>query len=548
MRLKSQCTKKSNIALGVYIDQQMIAVSIVDDGTGDSTHTKNVRLLTQIEDKAESSTDDHVQDVMTLCADELGDTTCASGCWIAIRQAQCLTVPLGAFSQPKALLHLDAAQTVSAHVVTHVSQHVNHNTSLTEVESLSQSSWLDDARPKEPPIFDYLLRKRQDEADAVEAWLWWASGESEIELKNAVTRTGTPVEGLVLDGIALYRGLLDYWQENGVSRDCLQGEWVLIDGSTQTSAWFFYDCWFQARKHYEDGDIVRDPEINRQCTVVIWRCTNDPESFCCKAEAVFDHLLRPQDLQGRVPPARETLSSLIALVLALQGVEPRLSEWHSAGHSPSINLLPWRGQRLQQLRSRLFVHIGTVASLLSLVALLGAGLLNEALTRDRERLSALTQQLEQREQDKRQAEQQRKKWRQDERTRDDLVRLAGTGERQLDYLRRVLELIPACVSLTQIVLSGSGISVSGITSDPAKLRDLPANLFTAFAEGGENILHAWPSLLMDTSRYDPPEHYDEQGRFVLQVPFDNTLNVNAKGIDQHVNKMRSPKERQEKET
>ena len=68
----------------------MIAVSIVDDGTGDSTHTKNVRLLTQIEDKAESSTDDLVQDVMTLCADELGDTTCASGDWIAIRRAQCL--------------------------------------------------------------------------------------------------------------------------------------------------------------------------------------------------------------------------------------------------------------------------------------------------------------------------------------------------------------------------------------------------------------------------------------------------------------------------
>ena len=429
-----------------------------------------------------------------------------------------------------------------------MSQHVNQDTSLTEVESLSQSSWLDDARPKEPPIFDYLLRKRQDEADAVEAWLWWASGESEIELKNAVTRTGTQVEGLIPDGIALYRGLLHYWQENGVSRDCLQGEWVLIDGSTQTSAWFFYDCWFQARKHYEDDDIVRDPEINRRCTVVIWRCANDPESFCCKAEAVFDHLLRPQDLEGRVPPARETLSSLIALGLALQGVEPRLSEWHSAGHSPSINLLPWRGQRLQQLRSRLFVHIGIVASLLSLVALLGAGLLNEALTRDRERLFALTQQLEQREHDERQAKQQRKKWRQDERTRDDLVRLVGTGERQLDYLRRVLELIPACVSLTQVVLSGSGISVSGITSDPAKLRDLPANLFTAFAEGGGNILHAWPSLLVGASRYDPSEHYDEQGRFVLQVPFDNTFNVNARGIAQHVNKMRSPKESQEKES
>ena len=80
---------------------------------------------------------------MTLCADELGDTTCASGYWIAAsRQAQCLTVPLGAFSQPKALLHLDMAQNGQRSCGAHVSQHVNHNTSLTEVESLSQSSWL----------------------------------------------------------------------------------------------------------------------------------------------------------------------------------------------------------------------------------------------------------------------------------------------------------------------------------------------------------------------------------------------------------------------
>ena len=115
---------------------------------------------------------------------------------------------------------------------------------------------------------------------------------------------------------------------------------------------------------------LSDPEINRQCTVVIWRCTNDPEVLLQRGSR-FDHLLRPQDLQGRVPPARETLSSLDRPCPRAAGRGASVKEWHSAGHSPSINLLPWRGQRLQQLRSRLFVHIGTVASLLSLVALLG---------------------------------------------------------------------------------------------------------------------------------------------------------------------------------
>ena len=536
MRSKGQHTTKTRDALGVYIDPHMIALSVVRDVTDDPTPGKNVRLLTQINRTAESGVDRLAQDVMTLCADELGDTTFASGCWIAIRHAQCLTVPLGAFSHPKALLHLDAAQQVSASVATQVSQHVNQDTSLTKVESLSQSNWLDEARPKEPPIFDYILRKRQNDACAVEAWLWWVSGESEIEFQKAMGRTGAPVEGLIPDGIALYQGLLHYWQENGVSPDCLQGEWVLIDGSTQTSAWFFCDCWFQVRKQYDGDEIVRDPQINRRHTVVMWRCVGDSEYFSFESKAVLDHLLRPHDLEGPVPCAGKTVSSLIALGLALQGVEPRVSEWYRAGDRPSINLLPWRGQRLQQLRSRLFVHIGIVTSLLTLAALLGAGLLNEALTRDLEHLSALAEQLEQREQGERQAAQQRESWRQDERTRDYLVHLAGTGERQLDLLRRVLEQIPECVFLTKVVLRSNGISVSGIASDPAQLRALPATLFAALAEDGKNILQAWPLLLSDPSRHGQSGHYDEHKRFILHVSFDKTPNARPRTNAQDVSK------------
>ena len=529
MRLKGQHTTKPKDALGLYIDQRTIALCVVRDSAVDSAEGKHVLLLTHvghhpapIERTAESLTDRLVQEVTSLCADALGDTAFALGCWTATGQARCFTVPLATLSHPEDLLHLDAAEQVSDYVATHVSQRVDQGASFAGGKSLSQSSWLDDARPKEPPVFDYALRKRQDEADAVEAWIWWASGESEIALKKAMARAGTPVEGLIPDGIALYRGLLHFWQENGVSPDCLQGEWVLIDDSTPNAAWFFCDCWFQVRKQYDNDDIIRDPEINRRCTAVIWGWSNDAETFLFEGEAVFDHLLRPHGVGGQASPVSESVSSLIALGLALQGVEPRVSEWHHAGDSPAINLLPWRGQRLQQLRSRLFAQIGIAAALVTALTLSWAGVLSGRLTDQHEYLSTLAEQLELRERAERQVEQQQKNWRQDERTRDYLVRLAGTGERQLDYLQRVLELIPECASLTKVVLSGTSISVSGIAGDSAELRSLPENLFAAFAEDGKNILNAWPLLLADTSGYGQSGQHDEQERFVLQVSFDKT--------------------------
>ena len=277
MRLKGQHTTKTKDALGVYIDQRTIALCIVRDCTEGSNPGKNIRLLTLIDRTTQSSADRLVQAVTTRCAGELGDAIFASGCWMAIGQAQCLAVPLADVLHPEALLHLDVARELSAYVANHVAEHMDQGASFEEAKSLSQGSWLDDARPKDPPIFDYVLRKRQHETDEVEAWLWWASGESEVELREAMGRTGIPIEGLIPDGIALYRGLLHYWQENGVSPDCLQGEWVLIDVSTQTSAWFFCDCWFQARKQYGNDDIVRDREIHRRHTVVIWGCANNPE-------------------------------------------------------------------------------------------------------------------------------------------------------------------------------------------------------------------------------------------------------------------------------
>ena len=535
MRSKGQHTTKTKNALGVYIDQGTIALCVVRDSTEGLDLGRHIRLLTPIDRTTQSSADRLVQAVMTRCAEELGDGIFAFGCCMAIGQAQCLAAPLADVLHPEALLHLDVARELSAYVANHVAEHMDQGASFEEAKSLSQGSWLDDARPKDPPIFDYVLRKRQHETDEVEAWLWWASGESEVELREAMGRTGIPIEGLIPDGIALYRGLLHYWQENGVSPDCLQGEWVLIDVSTQTSAWFFCDCWFQARKQYGNDDIVRDREIHRRHTVVIWGCANNPEPLPFETECVLDHLLRPPGVGGLTSPAKETVSSLIALGLALQGVEPRVNEWHTAGDSPTINLLPWRGQRLQRLRSQLCAHIGIAASLFTLTALLWAGLLNGVLQRDRVHLATLAQRLEQREQSERQAEQQQKNRRQDERTRDHLVSLAGTGERQLDYLRRVLELIPECVSLTKVVLGGTSISVSGIAGDPAQLRVLPANLFAAFAEDGKNILNAWPLLRADTSASGQSGQHDEQERFVLRVSFDKTLKPASSEVVQRPN-------------
>ena len=508
MRSKNQDITKTKGVLGLYIDELTIAVCIVRDSAArspqdkakGSVQDKRVRLLTQIERTSVSGGERLVQQVMALCAAEIGDTLLALDCWIAIGHAQCLTVPVAAPSNPQALLHFDVAHELSAYVAKHTTRRMDQGASPEEVKSVSQRSWLDNARPKERPVFDYLLRKGQLETDAVEAWLWWAIGDSDLAFNEAMVRAGTPVKGLIPDGIALYRGLQHYWQENGSALDCLQGKWVLIDVSTQTSAWFFCDCWFQVHKQYDSDDFFRDREITRGYSVVIWGCSSNRDDFPFAADAAFNHLLQPY-VRGAGARARKTLPCLIALGLALQGSQPRVGEWFSSGDCPSINLLPWRGQRLQQLRYRLFTHIGIVTSLLTALALLWAGVLNGLLAGHLERQSAVAAQLERREQGARQAEQQQKKWRQDERARNYLVGLAGTGERQLDYLQRVLELIPECVSVSKAVLNGTSISLSGTSGDPAALRLLPEKLFAAFAEDGDNVLNAWPLLLADNSAH-----------------------------------------------
>ena len=359
----------------------------------------------------------------------------------------------------QALLHFDVAHELGAYVAKHTTRRMDQGASPDEVKSVSQWSWLDNARPKERPVFDYLLRKGQLETDAVEAWLWWAIGDSDLAFNEAMVRAGTPVKGLIPDGIALYRGLQHYWQENGSALDPLQGKWVLVDVSTQTSAWFFCDCWFRVHKQYDTADIFRDREITQGHTVVIWGCSSKHEDFPFAAEAAFNHLLEPYATNAQASRASKPLPCLIALGLALQGAQPRVSEWYSSGDCPNINLLPWRGQRLQQLRYRFLTHTAIVTSLLAALALLWAGVLNGLLAGHRTpihcggaagaragRSSGRTT---------------HKNWRQEERARNNLVGLADTGVRQLDNLQRVLEQIPACVSVSKIVLNGTSISVSG---------------------------------------------------------------------------------------
>ena len=81
---------------------------------------------------------------------------------------------------------------------------------------------------------------------------------------------------------------------------------------------------------------------------------------------------------------------LDALGLALQGAQPRVSEWYSSGDCPNINLLPWRGQRLQQLRYRFLTHTAIVTSLLA-ASTLTLGVLRPGVAVDAE-LSSLAEQ------------------------------------------------------------------------------------------------------------------------------------------------------------
>ena len=57
------------------------------------------------------------------------------------------------------------------------------------------------------------------------------------------------------------------------------------------------------------------------------------------------------------------MASVIALGLALQAKANKTSDWHGGQDAPVVNLLPWRGRRLQHMQRSFQLQLVTAACL-----------------------------------------------------------------------------------------------------------------------------------------------------------------------------------------
>ena len=100
-----------------------------------------------------------------------------------------------------------------------------------------------------------------------------------------------------------------------------------------------------------------------------------------------------------------------------------------------------------------------------------------------------------------------------------LQEFAAAGSRQLERLRRLLQLLPECAQLTAIKASASAVILSGVAADPRSLEHLPDAIFAAFAEAEQPELAAWPVLLTGSQAADFSSTGTLPGRFVLRLAF-----------------------------
>jgi Tfp pilus assembly protein PilN len=155
-----------------------------------------------------------------------------------------------------------------------------------------------------------------------------------------------------------------------------------------------------------------------------------------------------------------------------------------------------------------------VAALLFSIALLGEGVVAR-----QQQLALLQQQYQQQQEDSRHADQVHLQGEQSRIAGAVLQKFAAAGSRQLERLRRLLQLLPECAQLTAIKASASAVILSGVAADPRSLEQLPDAIFAAFAEAEQPELAAWPVLLTGSEAADFSSTGTLPGRFVLRLAF-----------------------------
>lgn len=381
-----------------------------------------------------------------------------------------------------------------------------------------RDSWLEQAKPREPPLYDYkLMRPASQKSEQVwprsetaQAQLWWVAGNAARRFLNDVKEQGLSVAGMTPDGVALYWGLRHLWRRSGGDSIPNHGQWAVVEGGASPGVWLYTGLWFQRRIPLESLEGVLDLGLDEDAKIVLWLNNDDvTETLAARVSytwIVFDSTLKPWSRHGCASAPTVDIPSTIALGAALQGSRQPSGDWHQDPLPPLINLLPWRRAWLQlRLRRMACQCIGLVLVSLGPVYLWAQSLQREADFR-RQALVVAQQRHQQTQAAQQQARERESAVALRRAALAQLVVHGEYGQRQLLNIEALIGLIPECFVIHRIALAKSTVTVFGVAPDPQRLQALPEEIFSAFSNDQYRSLESWPVLLMgaDARTYAHP--------------------------------------------
>ena len=493
-----------------------------------------------IELGASTDLDQACQRVFDICQSVLGPNVGSVACWIGTDRADSLTPAITSRITSRRWLRpvidLSTAQVLAQILTTHLAELSDRQMSDSNLGGAPDEDWLEIAHAQSAPAMDYSLLPDEpaSEPRSLFAWLWWAPKDAEDELRGILASGHFVVTGLAPNGTALYRGLRELWRHRGTRADELSGRWALLDLEPSGSAAGSYLWWFLGSRfcHWERLDIAAEHSdvIAAVATrlndaggaLVVWRAAAGSGCALSHTQRVFDHALNPWGGNGMAVLPEYSVPGVIALGLALQARTPKTSDWYHEVDMPVINLLPWRGEALQQRRRGFALQLVAVACLTLAGFVYWGSLLQAQVTNERTKLADAQKAYDraisaQAKNDRLQANLDLA-----QQSAERLIQVATSGNFQLARLHFLLSSLPSCLDVDAVATAHSSASVSGIVSDASAVTSLAADLFEGFDASSQFSLDEWPVLVIGERPILGATVTQESTNFSLRLSFAQT--------------------------
>jgi hypothetical protein len=498
--LDARSWRRSRSALGVLLHHNCLEFVLLAPNTQEVSQSITLRDAGDLRARC--------QNIAELCHTVIAANVGAVSCWIATDHACSTTTTVGARRWFRPTIDAATAGTVTTTLATHLAQLLDTDLSEQEFNASFDEDWLEIARAQSAPAMDYLLLPDEPVAQSgqVRAWLWWTPKEAEGDLRGALAACDLAVTGLVPSGVALYRGLLEIWRDQGAGVEELSGSWALLDMVPNNCAaaptlWLFVGSRFRHcetfASSWKAADLIALAAMrldDANASIVLWQATDELTQAATSLHRVFDYQLNPWVDGAANKSPRDTVASVIALGLALQAKADKTSDWHGGQDAPVVNLLPWRGRRLQHMRRSFQVQLVTAACLTLAVMWTWVTALQAQVAEEQTHLVRVQNTYDQALAAQAQSDASRANLGLAERSAGQLKRAANAGNLQLARLHFLLALLPECLAITGASTSQASALVSGVVSNPAAVTSLAADVFAAFDANTHYALDAWPVL------------------------------------------------------